>query len=53
MVIDMDLGVFRGLVTGTLLVLFIGLVVWAWSKSRRDQFDAAARLPLEDEESAR
>ena len=49
----MDIGVFRGLVTGTLLVLFIGLVVWAWSKSRREQFDAAARLPLEDEESAR
>jgi cytochrome c oxidase cbb3-type subunit 4 len=49
----MDIGVFRGLVTGTLLVLFLGLVVWAWSKSRREQFDAAARLPLEDEEVSR
>jgi cytochrome c oxidase cbb3-type subunit IV len=53
MVTIMDIGVFRGLVTGTLLVLFIGLVVWAWSKSRREQFDAAARLPLEDTEDPR
>ena len=52
MVIAMDIGVFRGLVTGTLLVLFISLVVWAWSKSRREQFDAAARLPLEDTEES-
>jgi cytochrome c oxidase cbb3-type subunit IV len=52
-VIDMDLGMFRGLITGTLLVLFIALVVWAWSRSRREQFDAAARLPLEDSEESR
>jgi cytochrome c oxidase cbb3-type subunit IV len=45
----MDLGTFRGLVTGVLLVLFIWLVAWAWSKSRRADFDAAARLPLDDE----
>ncbi len=51
--IDMDLGVFRGLVTGTLLVLFIALAVWAWSRSRREQFDAAERLPLEDSEEPR
>jgi cytochrome c oxidase cbb3-type subunit IV len=53
MVMTMDIGVFRGLVTGTLLVLFIALVVWAWSKSRREHFDAAARLPLEDTEESR
>ena len=45
----MDLGTFRGLVTGVLLVLFIWLVAWAWSKSRRADFEAAARLPLDDE----
>ena len=49
----MDIGTFRGLVTGALLVLFIGLVVWAWSKSRRQQFDEAARLPLEDDGEAK
>ena len=45
----MDLGVFRGIITGVLLVLFIWLIGWAWSKSRKPMFDAAARMPLEDE----
>jgi cytochrome c oxidase cbb3-type subunit 4 len=46
----MDIALFRGLVTGVLLVLFLWLTVWAWSKSRRASFDEAARLPLEDEQ---
>ena len=45
----MDIGVFRGLVTGTLLGLFVWLVIWAWNRNRRPDFDAAARLPLDDE----
>jgi cytochrome c oxidase cbb3-type subunit 4 len=45
----MDLGTFRGVVTGVLLVLFIWLVAWAWSSSRRADFDAASRLPLDEE----
>jgi cytochrome c oxidase cbb3-type subunit IV len=48
--IMMDLGTFRGLVTGVLLVLFVWLVVWAWSKSRRADFESAARLPLDEED---
>jgi cytochrome c oxidase cbb3-type subunit IV len=47
----MSLGLFRGLVTGTLLVLFLWLVAWAWSRRRAPQFDAAARMPLEDEDA--
>jgi cytochrome c oxidase cbb3-type subunit IV len=45
----MDINTFRGIVTGTLLVLFIWLVIWAWSKARRADFEAAARLPLDEE----
>jgi cytochrome c oxidase cbb3-type subunit IV len=45
----MDIDTFRGILTGVLLGLFIWLVIWAWSKARRSDFDAAARLPLEDE----
>ena len=45
----MDIGTFRGIVTAVLLGLFIWLTVWAFSKSRRAAFDAAARLPLEDD----
>ncbi len=47
----MTIETFRGLVTGVLLVLFCWLTVWAWSKARKPHFDAAARLPLEDEPS--
>jgi cytochrome c oxidase cbb3-type subunit IV len=46
----MDINTFRGIVTGLLLVLFIWLIAWAWSKRRGPAFDAAARLPLEDED---
>jgi len=49
--IPMTLGTFRGIVTGTLLVLFIWLIAWAWSKARRADFEAAARVPLEEEDS--
>jgi cytochrome c oxidase cbb3-type subunit 4 len=45
----MDINVFRGIVTGVLLGLFVWLVIWAWSKSRKPGFDAAARLPLEED----
>jgi cytochrome c oxidase cbb3-type subunit IV len=45
----MDIAIFRGIVTGVLLVLFLSLVVWAWSKRRKPDFEAAARVPLEEE----
>jgi len=44
-----SMGTLRGIITAVLLGLFVWLVVWAWSKARRPVFDAAARLPLEDE----
>lgn len=34
-----------------LLVVFLGIVCWAWSGARKPAFDAAARLPLDDDES--
>jgi cytochrome c oxidase cbb3-type subunit 4 len=45
---DFAMGTLRGVITATLLALFVWLVVWAWSKARRPEFDAAARLPLEE-----
>ena len=38
-----------GLFTALLIVVFTGIVVWAWSDARRKSFDAAALLPLEDD----
>ena len=44
----MDLSVFHSIWTVALFVLFIGIWAWAWSSKRKPGFDAAARLPLEE-----
>lgn len=41
----------HGLWTAALLVAFIGIVAWAWSGRRKRDFDAAARIPLEEDEA--
>lgn len=38
-----------GITTAILLLTFLGGVAWAFSRKRKPEFDAAARLPLEDE----
>jgi len=47
----MDAGFLRGLYTVIVFVAFIGVVWWAWSARRKDDFEEAANLPLEDDES--
>lgn len=49
----MDINTFYGLLTLLLLILFIGIVLWAYSSKRKEQFDEAARLPLEDDDGPR
>jgi cytochrome c oxidase cbb3-type subunit 4 len=40
-----------GIITAALLALFIGGSIWVWRPARMAEFDAAARLPLaEDQE---
>jgi cytochrome c oxidase cbb3-type subunit 4 len=46
----LDAAVFHGLWTGALLVIFIGIVIWAWSGKRKNSFDEAARIPLDDDD---
>lgn len=45
----MDLNTLRSATTVMLLLIFVGIVIWAWSRERRSAFDAAARLPLIDD----
>jgi len=45
-----DIDTFRGLMTLVLMLLFLAIAAWAWSANRKQDFDEAARLPLEDEE---
>jgi len=37
-----------GIITIVLLLLFVGCWIWAWRPSRKKDFDAAARLPLDE-----
>lgn len=45
----MDMGTFRGILTAVLLVLFVGICVYAWRRGRKGGFDRAAQMPLEDD----
>ena len=45
----MDAGTWRGVFTAIMLLLFVGLVIWAWSSKRKKDFEAAAQLPLEED----
>ena len=38
-----------GIVTAVLMILFLGVCVWAYSAKNRPRFEAAAQLPLNDE----
>ena len=37
-----------GIVTLILIALFLGAWAWAWQPKRKPEFEAGARLPLED-----
>ena len=39
-----------GIVTATLLTLFVGGTIWVWSPRRRAEFEEAARMPLDEHE---
>jgi len=45
----MDINLMRSIWTVILFVVFIGIVWWAWSGRRKSDFEAAARLPLDDD----
>lgn len=43
------IGLVRGMITLSLLLLFTALCIWAWSGRRKDLFERMAQLPLDDE----
>ena len=38
-----------GLITGALLVLFVGGCIWLWRPSVKPAMDDAAQIPLDDD----
>jgi len=44
-----DYSTFSSVMTVVMLVVFLGIVAWAYSGKRRAQFDEAARVPFDDD----
>jgi cytochrome c oxidase cbb3-type subunit 4 len=44
----MDINLIRSIVTVLSMLVFIGIVLWAYSKQQKARFDAAAQSILED-----
>jgi cytochrome c oxidase cbb3-type subunit 4 len=42
----MDINVLRGIIAAVSLLVFLGIVMWAWSGRQRKRFEEAARLPF-------
>jgi len=49
---EFDINTLRGLITAVLMFAFIGMVFWAYSAKRKQDFAEAAALPLDDEHPA-
>ena len=47
----MDSSLIMSIWTIVVLVLFVGIVIWAWSGKRKQAFDEAAHLPFDEEDS--
>ena len=45
----MDVNTLRAVLTALCFLVFVGIVMWAWSGARRERFAEAARLPLEED----
>ncbi|HTT36302.1 MAG TPA: cbb3-type cytochrome c oxidase subunit 3 [Burkholderiales bacterium] len=45
----MDLTSVRAVLTVVMLVVFVGIVMWAYSSRRKKEFDEAARSVLDDD----
>ncbi|MDB2386759.1 cbb3-type cytochrome c oxidase subunit 3 [Shewanella sp.] len=46
----MDYGTLRGIITIVVMMTFVGIFAWAYSSSRKKQFNDAANLVFSDEE---
>ncbi len=45
----MDINTLRSITTVAALVVFLGIVWWAWSKNRKHDFEEAEQLPFEQD----
>ena len=46
----MDDNLIQVIWTLVVLVLFVGIVIWAWSSKRKQDFDEAANMPFDEDD---
>ena len=46
-----NINLVRGLVLILLILGFLGIVAWAWSRNRKEEFEQMSMLPLEEDQS--
>jgi cytochrome c oxidase cbb3-type subunit IV len=47
----MSFGLVQGLITILLMVLFVGIVVWAYSSRQKKRFEEASMLPFAEDDA--
>lgn len=47
----MDFPTIHSAFTVVVLVIFVGIVLWVYDSRSRTRFDAAARIPLDDDDA--
>ena len=47
----MDDNLIQVIWTLVVLVLFVGIVIWAWSSKRKQDFDEAANIPFNEDDT--
>ena len=45
----MDINDFRGIITAIIMVAFIAICFFAWSRHRKADYEESAKLPLEED----
>ena len=48
----MDTSLIQSVWTLVVLVLFVGIVIWAWSSKRKQDFDEAANIPFHEDDTS-
>jgi len=46
----MDIGLIQGIWTIMVMIIFIGIVIWAYSGKKKKEFEEAANLPFCEED---
>ncbi len=46
----MDINTLRGLSTILVMIVFVGICLWAYNSKKKSDFDEASNLPFDDEE---